>query len=91
MEEFSAQFDKFLAKFEDRPAWAKDWCYFYLFSAALTAITAVISLILVVLSFSELNRKGALGKVALYVVAFVFQSVTSMVMFWMCRSSLKDK
>lgn len=83
--------DQFLAQFEERPAWAKDWCYFYLFSAALTALTAVLSLILIVVSFSELNKRGSLGKVALYVAAFLFQSVTSMVMFWMCRSSLKDK
>jgi hypothetical protein len=83
--------DKFLAQFEERPSWAKDWCYFYLFSAAITALTAVLSLILIVVSFGELNKRGSLGKVALYIVAFLFQSVTSMVMFWMCRSSLKDK
>jgi hypothetical protein len=82
---------EFLAQFEKRPTWAKDWCYFYLFSAAITALTAVLSLIMIVLSFSELNKRGSLGKVALYIVAFGFQSVTSMVMFWMCRSSLKDK
>jgi len=91
MEGGLAQFNKFLAKLEDKPTWAKDWCYFYLFSAALTALTAVLSLILIAVTFSELNKKGSLGKVALYIVAFVFQSVTSMVMFWMCRSSLKDK
>lgn len=83
--------DEFLAQFDQKPQWASSWCYFYLLSAALTALTAILTLLLAVFSFTELSRKGAFGKVLLYSVAFVFQSVTSMVMFWMCRSSLKNR
>ena len=83
--------ESLLARFEQRPSWASNWCYFYLLSAALTALTAILTLMLAIFSFSELSKKGSVSKVFLYLVAFCFQSVTSMVMFWMCRSSLKDK
>jgi len=83
--------EELLAKFDKKPTWARNWCYFYLLSAALTALTAILTLMMLIFGFSEISRKGAFGKVALYIVAFVFQAVSSMVMFWMCRSSLKNK
>lgn len=82
---------EWLARFEKVPSWASNWCYFYLLSAALTALTAVLTLMLLIFGFSEISSKGKIGKVALYIVAFVFQAIASMVMFWMCRSSLKAK
>ena len=81
--------DAWLAKFDEKPRWAASWCYFYLLSAALTALTAILTLLMLIFGFSELSKKGSIGRILLLVVAFLFQSTTSMVMFWMCRSALK--
>jgi len=81
--------EAWLAKFDQKPRWAHNWCYFYLLSAALTALTAVLTLLLLIFGFSEMRARGAVGKVLLYTVAFVFQAITSMVMFWTCRSALR--
>ena len=78
-----------LSKFDKTPEWARDWCYFYMLSSAMSALTAVLTLLLLVFGFAEIYKKGRIGIVFLYLVAFVFQSVSSMVMFWMCRTSLK--
>ena len=81
--------ESLLAKFEEKPKWAKNWCYFYLISAILTALSALLSLLMLIFGFSELSKKGAVGRMLLLVVAFLFQGTTSMVMFWTCRSALK--
>jgi hypothetical protein len=78
-----------LSKFDKTPEWARDWCYFYMLNSALSALTAVLTLLLLAFGFEEIYKKGRIGIVFLYLVAFIFQSVSSMVMFWMCRSSLK--
>lgn len=80
-----------LEKYDAAPSWARDWCYFYMFSAGVSAMTAVMTLLLLVFAFSEILKKGRLGLVFLYIVAFIFQTASSLVMFWMCRSSLKKE
>jgi len=80
---------EWLAKFDEKPKWASSWCYFYLLSAALTALTAILSLLLLIFGFSELSKKGAIGRILLLIIAFLFQGTTSLVMFWTCRSALK--
>lgn len=83
------EMEAWLSKFDEKPRWARSWCYFYLLSAALTALTAALTLLMLIFGFSELLKRGFIGKILLYLVAFLFQSVTSMVLFWTCRSALK--
>jgi hypothetical protein len=83
------EMEAWLAKFDERPRWARNWCYFYLLTSLLTAITAVLTLLLLIFGFSEFSRRGAVWKVLLYSFVFIAQGTTSMVMFWTCRSALQ--
>ena len=76
----------FLANIENPPGWAKNWCDLYLLVSAFTALTAILTLLMIVLSFDVLKKKGLLF---LYVIGLIFQSVNSMVVFWICQLSLK--
>ena len=78
-----------MTSIETVPGWAFSWCWFFFLASAVSALTAVLTLVTVVTMFSELNKKGALPLLSVYVAALAAQSVTSMVTFWMCRSSLK--
>ena len=80
-----------LEKYDTAPSWARDWCYFYMVSAGISALTATLTLLLLVFAFSEIFKKGRIGLVFLYIIAFIFQTISSLVMFWMCRSSLKEE
>ena len=71
------------------PTWARNWCYFYLLSAALLALTSFLNLIMLVFRFSNL-KKGQSAVLVAYCLALIFQAISAMVMFWMCRSSLKN-
>jgi hypothetical protein len=71
------------------PPWARRWCYFYLLSAALLALTSFLTLIMAIFTFSNL-KKGQGTMLVAYCFALIFQAISAMVMFWMCRSSLKN-
>lgn len=71
------------------PGWAFSWCWYFFVASAVSAITAVLTLVTLVTMFSELNKKGSAPLLGIYVVALAVQSITAMVTFWMCRSSLK--
>lgn len=76
--------------YDKPPAWARTWCFFYMVSAALMALTALMTLLVLATSYDTIVKsKGGVGVVVLYVLALGFQSVTAMVTFWMCRSALK--
>lgn len=74
---------------ETPPGWAFSWCWYFFIASAISAITAVLTLVTLVTMFSELNKKGSVPLLAAYIVVLGVQSVTAMVTFWMCRSSLK--
>jgi hypothetical protein len=80
----------FLSKLDTPPRWASNWCYFYLLTAALLGLSSFFTLILLVLAYGKM-KKGQLGLLVGYSIALVFQAIGAMVMFWMCRSSLKTK
>ena len=73
---------------ETAPGWAFSWCWYFFMASAVSAITAVLTLVTIITMFSELNKKGALPLLSAYVLVLSVQSITSMVTFWMCRSSL---
>lgn len=78
-----------LAKLDSPPRWASNWCYFYLLTSAMLGLSSFFTLIMLVFAFDKL-KKGQAGLLVAYSLALVFQAVGAMVMFWMCRSSLKS-
>jgi hypothetical protein len=81
--------ESLLHRVEETPTWAKDWCYFYLAASLLSALTAFLTLLMLVFSFTEIYKKGKFGVILIYVFAVILQSTNSLVTFWMCRRSLK--
>ena len=79
-----------LNKLDAPPRWASNWCYFYVLTAALLGLTSFLTLILLIFAYGSM-KKGQLGLLVGYSIALVFQAISAMVMFWMCRSSLKTK
>jgi len=79
-----------LNKLDSPPRWAANWCYFYLLTAALLGLSSFFTLIMLIFAFGKL-KKGQTGLLVTYSMALVFQAVGAMVMFWMCRSSLKTR
>jgi len=71
------------------PRWARNWCYLYLVAAILLALFAFLLLITFIVAFDAIKKKGAIGTMVIYTLAFVGQAFGAMVLFWMCRSSLK--
>lgn len=75
--------------FEPAPGWAFSWCWYFMFLGVLGALTAIATLIILITTYKGLKEKGHHLLLSLYFCLLVFQSITSMVTFWMCRSSLK--
>lgn len=72
------------------PRWARSWCYFYLAAAIVAGLSAVIIFGGLLFSYEAVAKtKGGASLAAVSALAGVFQGVTAMVMFWMCRSALK--
>jgi hypothetical protein len=72
------------------PRWARSWCYFYLVAAVIAGLSAVIIFVSLLVSYEAVSKtKGGASLAAATAFAGVFQAVTAMVMFWMCRSALK--
>jgi membrane protein DedA with SNARE-associated domain len=80
-----------MTSIETVPGWAFSWCWYFFIASAISGFTAVLTLILLVIAYSELSKKGALPLVGVYVAALLAQSITSIVTFWMCRSALNPK
>ena len=78
-----------MSSIETAPGWAFSWCWYFFLASAVSAVTAILTLVTIVTMYSELSKKGTLPLLSVYVVALAVQSITSMVTFWMCRSSLK--
>jgi len=78
-----------LSNLENTPEWAKNWCYFYMVASIISALTAFLTMVIVILGFNDFYKKGRVGILFLYLLVILFQSTNSMVTFWMCRRSLK--
>lgn len=75
--------------FDNPPRWARTWCYYFLVGAVLAGLTSILTLGLLVTSYSEIAKSsGGALKVGAYSLVLVIQAVNAMVLFWMCRSSL---
>ena len=72
------------------PRWARNWCYLYLVAAILLGLFAFLLLIAFIVAFDAIKKKDAIGTMVIYTLAFVGQAFGAMVLFWMCRTSLKD-
>jgi hypothetical protein len=72
------------------PRWARSWCYLYLVAAIGLALFAFLLLIAFIVAFDAIKKKGVIGTMVIYTGAFVLQALSAMVIFWMCRTSLKD-
>jgi hypothetical protein len=66
---------------EKAPAWAFQWCYFFVGSAIASVIVGVTGL--------TMYKKLGPAVVTMYLIATIAQAMTAMTLFWMCRSSLK--
>jgi len=74
---------------EPPPGWAFSWCWYFFVASAVSGITAILTLITIVVMFKTLMKNNGLLLLSVYSFALVVQSITSMVTFWMCRSALK--
>jgi hypothetical protein len=73
------------------PGWAFSWCWYFFLVSCLTAATALMTLITLVTMYKSLAKEGGVLLLSVYTVMLLIQAATSMVTFWMCRSSLKPK
>lgn len=78
--------EQLLASVENPPGWARNWCDLYLLGSAFTGLTALLTLLMLFVSFDLLKKRGVLF---LYVIALIFQSVNTLVFYWICKRSLK--
>jgi hypothetical protein len=63
------------------PAWAFEWCYFFLGSAIATLIVGVAGL--------TMYKKLTTEMIAIFIIGTLAQAATGMTLFWMCRASLR--
>jgi len=77
-----------MSSIEVVPGWAFSYCWYFFIASAVSAFTAILTLITIVTMFNELNKKNAVPLLAVYTFALAVQSLTSLVTFYMCRSSL---
>jgi len=82
--------NELINKLDTPPRWASSWCYFYLLTAAMLGLSSFFTLMMLVFAYGKM-KKGQVALLVAYSLALVFQAVGAMVMFWMCRSSLKEK
>lgn len=78
--------NQFLDSIENPPGWARSWCDLYLLGSVFTGLTALLTLIMLILSFDILKKRGLLF---LYAIALIFQAVNTLVFYWICKRSLK--
>jgi hypothetical protein len=65
------------------PAWAFEWCYFFLGSAIATLIVGVAGL--------TMYKKLTTEMIAIFIIGTLAQAATGMTLFWMCRASLRPQ
>lgn len=83
-----------MASLDTPPGWAFSWCWYFFLSSCMSAITAVLAIFIIVTMYKKLSEmKDGSGVIPLSIFAasLIINSITSMVTFWMCRSSLKSK
>lgn len=73
------------------PGWAFSWCWYFFLVSCLTGLTALMTLITLITMYKSLAKEGGVVFLSVYTVMLLVQATTSMVTFWMCRSSLKPK
>jgi hypothetical protein len=78
-----------MSSLDTPPGWAFSWCWYFFLASAVSGITAILTLITIITMFKELTKNNTVGLLSVYALMLIVQSVTSMVTFWMCRSSLK--
>jgi hypothetical protein len=78
--------EQLFATIENPPGWARSWCDLYLLASAFTGLTALLTLIMLLVSFDLLKKRGILF---LYAIALIFQAVNTMVFYWICKRSLR--
>jgi hypothetical protein len=78
--------EQLLASVQHPPGWAKNWCDLYLLGSAFTGLTAILTLLILIFSFDLLKKKGL---IFLYAVGLLFQSINTMVFYWICKKSLR--
>ena len=80
-----------MVSIENPPGWAFSWCWYFFLNSAISGITAILTLVTLITMYKYLMKNKTFGLLSVYVLVLVMQSITSMVTFWMCRSSLKPK
>jgi len=65
------------------PAWAFEWCYFFVGSAIATLIVGATGL--------TIYKKLSPDIMAIFIIGTLAQAATGMTLFWMCRASLKPE
>lgn len=71
------------------PGWAFSWCWYFFLASCVSGLTALLTLVAIITMYKSLMKEGGVVLLSVYTVALLVQATTSMVTFWMCRSSLK--
>ena len=66
---------------ETVPAWAHQWCYYFLAIAVVSITTGLFVGI-------AASKKLGIALTILYLIGTLVQAATGMTLFWMCRTSL---
>lgn len=81
-----------MASLDTAPGWAFSWCWYFFLVSCVSGLTALLTLFAIVTMYKTLNKEtNGVVVLSVYTVALVVQAITSMVTFWMCRSSLKPR
>ena len=80
-----------MASLDTPPGWAFSWCWYFFLVSCVSGLTALLTLITILTMYKTLAKESGVLILSVYTVALLVQAATSMVTFWMCRSSLKPK
>ena len=69
--------------FTQPPSWAYDYCYFFYFLAVIQVVLSIFAIVMM--------KKKEVPVIVAVLLGVAVQSLTSLMLFWMCRGSLKDK
>lgn len=74
------------------PGWAYDFCYYYAFVAAIVVVTALTSVVqLVMLPASAKKSVPLTWMVVSLLLSALVTVVLTMMQFWICRGALREK
>lgn len=81
-----------MASFDTAPGWAFSWCWYFFLASCVSGLAALLTLVTMVSMYKTLSKEGnGVVLLSVYTVTLAVQAITSMVTFWMCRSSLKPR